>query len=385
MFKSAWRRCAANPMNETIHPYPIRWGILSTAQIARKNWKAIFHTGNARVAAVASREAGRSRRFIADCQREVGFAPEPEAMGSYEELIASPNIDAVYIPLPTGIRKEWVLRAAKAGKHVLCEKPCGRNAADVREMIEACRSRGVQFMDGVMFMHGRRLGRLRAILDDGLSVGPVKRVTSSFCGRMGEDRLRTDIRGQSDLEPLGCLGDLGWYCIRFSLWAMNWQMPREVTARMLSSSGGTGGAAPVPTEMTAELLFDGGRSAGLYCSFVSGSEQWANVSGPEGALHVPDFVVPFKGAELTFETLQVSGTSTGCDVSLEPRRRRFAVEEHSHGHPTAQETHMFRTFSECVHSGRLDDCWPRMALQTQQVLDACLEAAHTGGARPVKS
>jgi predicted dehydrogenase len=94
--------------------------------------------------------------------------------------LASDEIEAVYIPLPTGLRKEWVLRAAAAGKHVLSEKPCAVSVADLREMIEACRKHRVQFMDGVMFMHSRRLPRLREILEDGRSVGQVRRITSAF-------------------------------------------------------------------------------------------------------------------------------------------------------------------------------------------------------------
>ena len=75
----------------------------------------------------------------ANSRRSFRSPPTPAALGSYEELLASPNVDAVYIPLPTGLRKEWVLRAAAAGKHVVCEKPCGVTAADVQEMTDACR------------------------------------------------------------------------------------------------------------------------------------------------------------------------------------------------------------------------------------------------------
>src|SRR5215471_7072705 len=134
----------------------LRWGILSTANIASKNWKAIHASGNSVVTAVASRDLERAREFIRLCQAEAAFETPPVALGSYEELLASKNVDAVYIPLPTGLRKPWVLRAAAAGKHVLCEKPCGLNLAEVQEMVAACRKNGVQFMDGVMFMHNPR-------------------------------------------------------------------------------------------------------------------------------------------------------------------------------------------------------------------------------------
>ena len=123
----------------------LRIGFLSTAGIGRKNWKAIFHSGNAVVSAVASRDAQRSRKFIDDCQREFAFTETPRAFGSYEELIASPTIDAVYIPMPTGLRKKYVIQAASASKHVLCEKPCATNLAELDEMLTVCRKHSVQF------------------------------------------------------------------------------------------------------------------------------------------------------------------------------------------------------------------------------------------------
>src|SRR5512147_2723758 len=107
-----------------MNPHKLRWGIMGTANIARKNWKAIQLTGNSTVAAVASRDRERSRRFIAECQAEAPMDTVPQAFGSYEDLLSCDAVEAVYIPLPTGLRREWVLRAAQAGKHVVCEKPC---------------------------------------------------------------------------------------------------------------------------------------------------------------------------------------------------------------------------------------------------------------------
>src|SRR5207302_3020769 len=117
--------------------------------------------------------------------------------GGYEELLKRDDIDAVYVPLPTGIRRDWVIRAAEAGKHVLCEKPCGVNSADVRAMIDACRKNNVQFMDGVMFMHSQRLALMRQTLDDQESVGTVRRITSQFTFRGSDDFLAKNIRVHS--------------------------------------------------------------------------------------------------------------------------------------------------------------------------------------------
>jgi predicted dehydrogenase len=341
----------------------LRIGFLSTAGIGKKNWKAILNSGNCIISAVASRDVQKSREFIRECQKENPFDLIPEALGNYEALLASPNVDAVYIPLPTGVRKEWVLRAAAAGKHIVCEKPCAVGTADLEEMIAACVQHRVQFMDGVMFMHSPRLAKVREVLEDGQNIGEVRRISSAFSFYVGEKFFRNNIRVDGGLEPAGCLGDLGWYCIRFALWTMNWQMPREVTGKILSQSG-----SPVPTEFSGELIYDGGVSSGFYCSFLASGQQWAHVSGQKGWLRVPGFVHPLDSYEPVFEVnnaeIRVAGIK--CPPGAEPGLQ---------GHATAQDTLMFRNFANQVFSGKLNDDWPAWALKTQKVLDACLKAA----------
>ena len=101
----------------------LRIGFLSTANIGRKNWKSILNSGNCVVSAVASRDAQKSREFIHECQAAHAFEHAPAALGSYDALLTSPDVDAVYIPLPTGLRKEFVLRAAASqSKHVYSVK-----------------------------------------------------------------------------------------------------------------------------------------------------------------------------------------------------------------------------------------------------------------------
>src|SRR5262245_22386352 len=322
---------------------PLRWGILSTANIASKNWKAIHASGNSVVAAVASRDIERSRDFIAKCQAEVAFENSPVALGSYEELLASKNVDAVYIPLPTGLRKPWVLKAAAAGKHVLCEKPCGLNVADVEEMVAACRKNGVQFMDGVMFMHNPRLQALRSLLDDGKSIGQIKRIMSAFAFLAAGDFFQGNIRVHSELEPTGCLGDLGWYCIRFSLWAMNWQLPREVTGRILSQRGNSLSPATAPTDFSGELIFNDETSAGFYSSFLAEKQQWVDVSGTKGHFLLTDFVHPFNDHEPAFAFNHGDVKIKVCDCSG----------AHSQSRAPAQDVRMFRNFADQVRSGKL--------------------------------
>jgi predicted dehydrogenase len=344
----------------------LRFGILGAADIARKNWESIYNSGNATVTAVASRDAARARRFIKELQARAPFAPAPAALGGYEELLARPDVDAVYVPLPTGLRKEWVLRAAAAGKHVICEKPCGVSAADVREMTAACAKNRVQFMDGVMFMHHPRLSRIRRVLDDGRSIGQVKRITSSFSFHLAEKAYATNVRVNSRLEPAGCLGDLGWYCIRFTLWAMGWRLPREVTGRILAERGGARIRPQVPADFSAELIFDDDTSAGFYCSFIAGYQNWVHISGTGGQLRVGDFVHPQGGRETAFE---VNGSMVRVKSGGGKGVKAAAV---------AQQTRMIRNFARQVLSGKLNREWPESALKTQRVMDACLEAARTG-------
>jgi predicted dehydrogenase len=348
----------------------LRFGILGAADIARKNWESIFNSGNAVVTAVASRDVARGWRFIKELQAKAPFETTPAAFGSYEELIASPNVDAAYIPLPTGLRKEWVLRAAKAGKHVICEKPCALNAADLREMISACRKNRVQFMDGVMFMHNPRLNRIREVLDEGRSVGRIKRIMSNFSFHLAEEQYPTNVRVNSRLEPAGCLGDLGWYCIGFMLYILHGQMPREVTGRILSRHGAGRGHSPVPTDFSVELIFNDDLSAGFYCSFIAEYQNWVHVSGAKGQLRVDDFVHPVNDLETTFA---VNGKTVRVKAERGRRVGAGAV---------AQQTNMIRNFANQVLSGKLNVEWPEIALQTQQVMDACLESARRG--RPVK-
>jgi predicted dehydrogenase len=351
-----------------------RWGILGAANIAKKNWHAIHNSGNGTLVAVASRNAERGAAWVRENQSLVAFEPAPRVC-SYEELLSSRDIDAVYIPLPTGIRKEWVIKAASAGKHVLCEKPCATNAADLAEMIEACHQHNVQFMDGVMFMHSARLPKLRSILDDGESIGTIRRIASHFSFNAPEEFHQANIRVSSELEPLGALGDLGWYTIRFALWAMNYEMPERVSGRMLQAN-----AAGVPLQFSGELFFPSGVSASFYNSFVTENQQWASVSGNKGYATLRDFVLPFFGSEAAFEVTRSHFEVNGLHFNMESRTQRIAANEYSNNMPNSQETNLLRNFAALVLAGKPDPQWAEIALRTQQVMDACLRSAREEGA-----
>ena len=222
------------------------------------------------LAAVASRDLAKAAAFA----KEWGFA---KAYGSYDELLADPEIDAVYVPLPTSMRREWVVKAAQRGKHVLCDKPCAASLKELVAMTAACRTAGVQFLDGVMYMHHERLNSMGRYLSDN-ALGDIRRITSGFS--FASPLEWSNIRTQAALEPAGCVGDLGWYTIRWALWALNWEMPTHASAVAHKST-----AEGVPLDVSTTLYYaDAGKVCTFDCSFTTALRQWAEVAGTKGAL-----------------------------------------------------------------------------------------------------
>ncbi|MEC8474002.1 MAG: Gfo/Idh/MocA family oxidoreductase [Planctomycetota bacterium] len=356
-----------------------RWGFLSTAGIGRKNWKAIHLSGNGRVSAVASRSVEKAQGFIDECSAEVPQRESVTAVGSYEELLSREDVDAVYVPLPTGIRKQWVVAAAKAGKHVLCEKPAAVNEEEVQEMVDACNEAGVQFMDGVMFDHSKRLVKIREILKSGEVVGKARRISTHFSFSGDASFQESNIRTDAILEPHGCLGDLGWYCIRFTLWAAGLEMPTKLSARTLTWLAGTESEAEVPGEFSAELHFPNDVTASFYCSFLTVNQQTAMISGDQGFLSVDDFVLPFYDGEASWTEHQHVLDIDNCRWNFRRHSDRKAIAEYPSGEPNASEVNMVRTFAEYANSGKVDPFYPDLTLKTQRIIDACRRSDAAGG------
>jgi predicted dehydrogenase len=209
-------------------------------------------------------------------------------------------------------------------------------------------------------MHDPRYASLRGLLDDGLTVGGVKRVTSAFSFLGDEEFAGKDIRSQTGMEPAGCLGDLGWYCLRGSLWAMEWELPHRVSGRVLESVPRADGHGAI-MEFSGELDFPGGASASFYCSFLSPDQMWLNISGTAGSLRVPDFVVPSPDNDTDWE----------IGHQRVPRAKDPGM---------TNESRMFSRFADEARKEEPDTRWAEVSIKTQLVQDACALSARLGRA-----
>jgi predicted dehydrogenase len=348
-------------MNAAHPEQPVRWGILGTAKIASKVGRAIHDSRGSRLTAVASRDIGRARTWIADHtvgRPEVNgiqpFLPAASTVatyGSYLELLRDPDVDAVYIPLPPSLHCEWTCRAAEHGKHVLCEKPLALNLAEAEQMAEACRLAKRQLMDCVMWVHHDRTNAMQSELSSG-TLGRLRRVTSAFTYNavdIGSD----NIRFQRELGG-GSLGDVGWYCVRATLWALG-DLPERVWATARYERG-------VDMNLSAELWFRGERMASFDCGFDTNFRKWFEIAGTEGSLVCDDFVNPWDFMKARY-WIHKRGKSVQHDFPA-----------------CLQEVRMVESFCDGVRSGSLNSKWPQAAIDTQRISDAIARAARTGKA-----
>lgn len=190
----------------------IHVGILGAAHIARKTFRALNAASGVTVVAVGSRSKEKAQQLIdgyTDADDTLaGHACQ--AYGSYEEVLADPKVDVVYIPLPSAFHLKWVEKAAMAGKSILLEKPIAVNHFETKSIIDVCVKHGVQLMDGTMWMHHPRTRILKKIIDEGKVLGEVKEVTTNF-SFAAPPGFGENIRSKRECDPLGALGDLGWY------------------------------------------------------------------------------------------------------------------------------------------------------------------------------
>ncbi|MDB5801488.1 MAG: oxidoreductase [Rhodocyclales bacterium] len=290
----------------------VRWGILGYARIARLNAiPGMLRAGNAELAAIASRDPNK----LAECAEKFSLA---RLHLKYEDLLADPDVDAVYIPLPNSLHKPWTIAALRAGKHVLCEKPLALNATEAREMAAVSHDTGKLLMEAFMYRYTDRMRQVRDLLDSGV-LGPLRHINASF--RFFLDRPNT-IKAQPELGG-GALYDVGCYPV--SLLGM---ITGEVPVRCQATAEFEQG---VDVNLSALLQYDDGLIANIHCGFNAHGRMHAEIIGTLGTLEVPDTFLDPAG-ELRLHTKD--GTRS---IAIE-QSDRFGAE--------------FRDFSAAILEGR---------------------------------
>ncbi len=254
----------------------IRWGILSTASIGvQKVIPGMRTAANAEVLGIASREPGRAASVAADLDI-------PRAYGSYPELLADPDIDAVYIPLPNHLHARWTIEAARAGKHVLCEKPLAMTADDAQTMIDASREAGVLLMEAFMYRLHPSWVAVRELVASG-RIGRLRAVDSWFSFFNDDPANIRNIREAGG----GALFDIGCYCVNLSRMLFG-REPDQVSASVVRDP-----ASGVDVLTSGTLRF--GRDMATFgCSTRVEPHQRVDIYGDRGriAIEIPFNIPP---------------------------------------------------------------------------------------------
>jgi predicted dehydrogenase len=325
----------------------LSWGILGAARISRRGLiPGIQASTTGTLVALASREPARARAWSEE------FAI-PRYAGSYEELLADPEIDAVYIPLPNELHARWTIAAADAGKHVLCEKPLALDSKEARRMVEHCRDRSVLLMEAFMWRHQMRTLELRRHLSSGL-IGDLRLIRCAFSFPIEQGDWRLDpARGAGALWDVGCYGV---NTARFFAGA------EPETIRAVANFGPGG----VDLSLTAVLSVPDEILASIDCSFEQPFRCEYELVGTAGVIEVPDaYLPPATGKPIArLRTIgRASDSDAGGDVVkvLEFERAN-------------QYASMVDAFARCVQSGCLSDP-TEDGLAQMAALEAILNAA----------
>jgi len=266
-------------METKVQTQPLRIGTLGASRIAPA---ALINpariNSQAEVAAVAARDRARAEQYA----RKHGI---PQVYDTYEELIADPAIDAIYNPLPNSLHAEWTIRALKAGKHVLCEKPLASNAAEAREMSETADAQNRYLMEASHWRYHRMAKRIIEVVRSG-EIGAVKHIAASLCVPFiapGDIRYRLDLSG-------GAMMDVGAYTVSM-LRHVSGEEPEVVSAKSALSSPG------VDRLMQATVKFPGGATGRLQASLFSSKlfALWLRVEGETGTLNARNPTAPQMG------------------------------------------------------------------------------------------
>jgi predicted dehydrogenase len=322
--------------------------VISTANIGRVAvLPAIQHARNGELVAVASREGGTARAFADN----LGI---PRAYGSYEALLAADDIDAVYIPLPNSLHREWTIKAAEAGKHVLCEKPLALDAAECQEMEAAAQQNGVVFMEAFMYRFHPQTEKVLQLVQSG-AIDEPRLIYAAFTFRLTNPeniRLMPELGG-------GSLMDVGCYCVNI-IRTVAGVIPgagEPVEAQAHANWGKTG----VDEEMTGSLRFANGLLAQFSCGLTLERREFYQVAGPDGHLDVQSAFLPGT-ADTTINEYHGRGSSVAHEI------------------PGADEYQlMVEHFADCVHTGRPVRYAPAEAAANMRAIEALYRSARGRG------
>lgn len=268
----------------------LRMGVLSPARIAvEKVLPALARAQRCEVVAIASREPARARKAA----EALGI---PRVHESYAALLADPDVDAVYIPLPNHLHAEWTISAARAGKHVLCEKPLAMTVDEAKEMVGACRQAGVVFMEAYMYRFHPQWVRVRDLVTSG-RIGSLRTVQTFFAYRnVDPDNIRNIAAFGG-----GALMDIGCYPIDMSRMLFGAE-PSRVCGAMHTDPE----FDDVDVLTSGLLEFPDGGQSTFTCATKSEPGQWVNVIGSEGrvTVHRPVNAQPEASMRLTLTTTE---------------------------------------------------------------------------------
>jgi len=368
----------------------LRIGILGAAGIARKNVAAMQNDYSlCQVIALASRSQEKANRFV---EQHISTTNSEEVTifsgeTAYEDLVSSPLIDAVYIPLPTSMHKEWVIKALRSGKHVLVEKPVTTNMADFNEMYNLAREVQKYILDGTMFVHNPRTIDLMNYIDSS-AFGKVLRINSEFTIQGDDEFFSNNVRIKKDCDPLGCVGDLSWYSIRMALLVM-----KQVghTARKVKMTSFRLNDSGVPIDAAGMVHFspmkeeEGNEEYDevltFHCSFMQPLSQRVEICGSKQTATITDFVIPRKGSD-SYELR--SQTLTDCDKFAEDSIQTKTVGNCE----TVQEVYMWRHFSQTCRTMEISEStkasskiqeMAHMSYQTQLIVIALMDSIREEG------
>lgn len=326
-----------------------------------------------KVAAVASRDVAKAAAFV-----EANAAlPKAGGLGeatTYEGLVAHAAVDAIYCPLPTGLRNDWIGKAIAAGKHIYSEKPLGGTVAELKALLDQCAAAGLQFMDGTHWYHSSRTRHIEALLHSG-ELGAVRSVHAAFTFHFPDEAWLHGGNGRTDKsrEPMGCLGDQGWYPLSAILWAFGWELPERVLATSTTLN-------KVDTIVACQgvLFFRGGRVATFDCGCTTAHRSQYEIVCEEGVVRVDD-LVGGQGRTGNFGAYEKPFVGSGRYVRSDVMGKDTVVQvdECDHVDATVDD------FTACVNrikaGGAPDPDWPRRSLAVHTVMTAVFDSATQGG------